>query len=163
MRLSLAFILSSWALAIALSGCTSRVEQQTPAPTVTAACPIQEGIQLPEGCAPYDAEKAMAENERYRERFDLDGDDELVISELVPSVTLSLNDLVASGETIDEKSVRTAVERTGLTGVQTLGPGVPLASSAEAVTWPVEFGAFVETGGGCVFGEVSPAGAAVKP
>ncbi len=39
-----------------------------PAPS-SVACPIQEGVELPEECIPYDPQALMDSNERYRDRM----------------------------------------------------------------------------------------------
>lgn len=50
---------------------TSASPTPRPTPSPTAACPTVDGQQAPPGCAPYDGEAAMRENEAYRQRFEL--------------------------------------------------------------------------------------------
>lgn len=134
------------ALTIMLAGCVPRgdgaASSPSPIPTPTAACPEIEGVDLPPGCAPYDPDAAMAENERYRERMDVDEDTRQGNALLITPLTDALEELQARGEiTVD--SVNRALSDAGLENPQVRDD---YGSILFGVAGPT---------GGCLFGEVS--------
>jgi len=105
----------------------------------TAACPVQPGVELPENCAPYDPDAAMALNDAYRQRMPSSNESPAATAVLVDGVRARLDDARADGGW-SEESVRALLEEAGLSDIQTrTGAG------------DVLFGA-VPPGGGCVFG-----------
>lgn len=135
------------ALTLALSACGPATGSPAPSvsasPSATAACAVQEGVELPPGCAPYDPDQAMAQNDRYRERMSIDNDDHEKVARIVADVRQRLEALRLAGPTT-ERAVRSQLDEAGLTDVQTrVGAG------------DVLFGA-VPPGGGCVYGAVTP-------
>lgn len=124
-----------------MTGTASRSTAGSPSPT--AACAEQPGVELPSGCAPYDPDQAMAQNDRYRERMSIDNDDHAKVERIVGDVRERLEALRLAGPTT-ERAVRSQLDEAGLTDVQTrVGAG------------DVLFGA-VPSGGGCVYGAVTP-------
>ena len=135
------------ALALALAGCAARPDAGGFSPkslssvTPTAACPEQEGVRLPEGCAPYDPEQGMALNDLYRQRADLTPEQAAASDAHVDAARTALEELRAAGAW-PEDDVRVALEGVGLVDVQTRsGAG------------DVLFGA-VPPEGGCIYGAV---------
>ena len=124
--------------AIALQGDPGSVAGSA-SPTPQYACPEQPGVELPPECAPYDPDAAMAQNDVYRERFEMDAADQAANADLVASVAAALEGLDRSALT--EESVTTAITGAGVEGsVQLLGDERAYA-----------YGAAVA--GGCVFGQ----------
>ncbi|MFB4349930.1 hypothetical protein [Microbacterium sp. CR_7] len=120
----------------------------TPSPTPTVACPQVEGQTLPPECAPYDPDHAMAQNDRYRERMDLDEDARVAAAQPAADLQRSLEALRASGS-ISVDAVERALGDAGLADPQVRGDERAVA-----------FGA-VAPQGGCVFGELRADGVAV--
>ncbi|MFB7249448.1 hypothetical protein [Microbacterium sp. NPDC056234] len=115
----------------------------SPSPSPTAACPQIEGVDLPPGCAPYDPDAAMAENDRYRERMELSEDAEAVAEELAGPLRVRLEEIRASGS-ITSEAVEEAIMDAGL-------PQPQLRAAADDVLFGV-----AGPDGGCVFGAVTP-------
>lgn len=135
------------AMAVLLAGCATSSPQAgsaspSPSPTPTAACPQVEGVDLPPECAPYDPEKAMAQNDAYRERMDLSDEARIAAEEAMADVRAALEALRAAGG-LSTAAVADALADVGLPGAQTLG-------DARAVAYGVD-----GPEGGCIFGEVS--------
>lgn len=101
-----------------------------------------EGVELPESCAPYDPDAAMAENERYRERMPLDEDIQRANAATVTALAAALDALSAAGD-VSTDAVDDALRSAGLTDARVrqdysrilFGVGAPA--------------------GGCIFGEVA--------
>jgi hypothetical protein len=131
-----------------LAGCATARPQaagtpsETPTPTPTAACPIVEGVELPPECAPYDPEKSMALNDRYRERMDITEEARAAAEQSIADVRPALETLRTSGELSTDAVAEVFVEA-GLANAQTIG-------DARAVAFGV-----AAPQGGCIFGEVS--------
>lgn len=83
----------------------------------TVACPTIEGVEQPPECAPYDPDEAMAANDRYRERMELDQDAAAANEQAMVPAADALEVVRASGD-ITVESVREALERAGLTDPQ---------------------------------------------
>ena len=128
------------ALIALLAGCASTPTATSPAPaTATVGCPIEQGIELPPGCIPYDPEAAMAENERYRERIELDEAATSENTRAAGPVLAALEALRTGGEvTVD--GVERTLEEAGLSDVQVLGSDGRVAFGAKGPA------------GGCLFG-----------
>ncbi len=114
----------------------------TPTPTPTAACPQIEGVDLPPDCAPYDPDKAMAENDRYRDRMDLPDEIRDAAEDAAVSVRTALETMRTAGD-VSVDAVEDAISGTGLAGIQTQGDARSVAFGVAAPE------------GGCIFGEVS--------
>lgn len=131
-----------------LAGCATARPQaagtpsETPTPTPTAACPIVEGVELPPECAPYDPEKSMALNDRYRERMDITEEARLAAEQAIADVRPALEALRTSG-TLSTDAVVDVFADAGLLHAQTIGDARAVAYGVAA---PL---------GGCIFGEVS--------
>lgn len=98
-------------------------------------------MTLPEGCAPYDPEEAMALNDLYRQRADLTPEQAEASVGHIDAARTALEELRAAGSW-PEDDVRAALEGVGLADVQTRsGAG------------DVLFGA-VPPEGGCIYGAV---------
>ena len=147
MRLGHAFMLV--VLAVALAGCASPAGDTPVAasasPTPTCAVAEPPGVEPPEGCIVYDAEKNMASNETYRDRMSQPEAGRIAGEALVEPVTTALTELRATGAALSEDGVRAALVDAGVAAadIQALGGFDSVA-----------FGAAVD-GGGCVFGSVS--------
>lgn len=133
------------ALGAVLGGCATAgpgtgAGTQTADPAPTAACPMQPGVELPPGCAPYDPDAAMAQNDRYRERMEMDAASLADNAALLERATTALQTLQAGGP-VSADSVRAALEEAGAVDVQ-------LREGAGDVL----FGAAVP--GGCVYGDI---------
>jgi hypothetical protein len=132
---------------VLLTGCQStpvahdRPAVKRPSDAPTAACPELPGVELPPGCAPYDPEWAMAQNDRHRERMGVDAEAQAAAADIVAAVTAALEALRASGD-LTAESVGDALRAAGASDVQVRDePGRVL------------FGAGAPAGG-CVFGEL---------
>lgn len=142
-----AFLLVAAAL---LVGCATPAgpgagpEPSSSSPVPTAACPEQPGVELPPECAPYDPDQAMAQNDLYRERMEVDADTQAAGDELVPPVTAALEDLRASGVPLSDGAVAEALASAGVAAVP----------QTRAAAGDVLFG--VAVGGGCLYGAVTP-------
>ncbi|MCC2033226.1 hypothetical protein [Microbacterium allomyrinae] len=112
------------------------------------ACPEQPGVELPPECAPYDPDAAMAQNDVYRERFEMDAADQAANADLAAAVATALQGLDRSALT--EESVTSAITDAGVEG------SVQLHGDARAYA----FGAAVA--GGCVFGQVDQTAVSVE-
>lgn len=112
-------------------------------PTPTAACPQIEGVVLPPECAPYDPDRAMAQNDRYRERMALSDEAAAAAAQPVSELRARLETLRTEGE-ISVTAVEGALREVGL-------PDDPVRGDDRAVEFAV-----AGPGGGCVFGEVRP-------
>ncbi|WP_106815805.1 hypothetical protein [Microbacterium timonense] len=146
-RTSLVTVILAMAIAT-LSACgttapgTSRTSGMTPTPTPTAACPEQPGVELPPECAPYDPDAAMAQNDLYRQRIEMDEASKAAGAALLADATAALQSLQAGGGSVTGESVRAALEQAGAADVQIReGAG------------DVLFGA-AAPGGGCVYGDI---------
>ncbi|WZO38156.1 hypothetical protein MRBLWO14_001935 [Microbacterium sp. LWO14-1.2] len=113
----------------------------SPTPTPTVACPLVEGQTLPPECAPYDPDHAMAQNDRHRERMDLDEDARAAAAQPAADLQRSLETLQASGS-ISLDAVEQALDDAGLVDPQVMGDERAVAFGAAAPE------------GGCVFGEL---------
>lgn len=114
----------------------------TPTPTPTAACPEIEGVDLPPDCAPYDPDKAMAENDRYRDRMDLPDESRDAAEDAAVSVRTALEIMRTAGD-VSVEAVEDAIAGTRLAGIQTQGDARSVAFGVAAPE------------GGCIFGVVS--------
>lgn len=127
------------------TGCATAVDAAPGAsasPAPGAACPTQEGVDLPEGCAGYDPDAAMAQNEMYRQRMELGAEARAANERLVAPITAALEALRTADGGFSEEGVRTALADAGALAIQTrTGAG------------DVLFGAAGPTGG-CVYGAV---------
>lgn len=141
---------------VMLAGCMSTPapgaapRSESPSPLPTAACPEQPGVELPPECAPYDPDQAMAQNDLYRERMDIDAQTRADGESLVAPVTAALEALRASGGAITERAVAEALSGAGVEGVP----------QTRAAAGDVLFGTAV--GGGCLFGAVTPEAVSVE-
>lgn len=109
-------------------------------PSPTAACPEQEGVDLPEGCAGYDPDAAMALNDLYRQRLELSADAQAENERLIAPVTAALEALRTADGGFTEEGVRAALADAGATAIQTrTGAGDVLFGAAGPA-------------GGCVYG-----------
>jgi hypothetical protein len=109
------------------------------APTREMACPVQgDGAALPDGCAPYDGNAAMRENERYRDR-----------RPLPPSATDAAQpDLQRIRRALEPVAARSAPTEADLrAALLALG-----FAAVDVQTMRLGFG--VETHGGCVYGGI---------
>nr|WP_314845177.1 hypothetical protein [uncultured Microbacterium sp.] len=113
----------------------------SPSPTPTVACPEVEGTELPPECAPYDPDKAMAQNDQYRERMEMSDESRSAAEAPAASVRTALEALRTSGD-LSTEAVEAAIAETGITDIQTLGDERAVAFGAAAPQ------------GGCVFGEI---------
>ncbi len=120
----------------------SQTATPTPTPTPTAACPLVEGVELPPGCAPYDPEHAMAQNDRYRDRVDLSDESRAAAEQPAADIRTAIETLRTSGD-LSVEAVEDAISDAGLSGIQTLGDERTVAFGVAAPE------------GGCIFGEVS--------
>jgi len=111
-------------MAVLLSGCAMQAPASpgaaatpatTPAatPTPTAACPQVEGVELPPGCAPYDPDQAMAQNDRYRDRMEISADAAAAAEGLAGSLRPVL-DALRSSSPISIDAVEQAIMDAGL-------------------------------------------------
>ncbi len=116
-------------------------------PSPTSACPENPHAELPAGCAPYDPDAAMAQNDRYRERMELGDDARTQGEELAPRVRQTLTGLEPS--TLTEESVAEALHDAGLDGIQVRADDGEIRY---AVGGPK---------GGCVYGSLGPGGVSV--
>lgn len=137
------------AMAVLLAGCAATSPQAgsasptpTPSPTPTAACPQVEGVDLPPECAPYDPEKAMAQNDAYRERMDISDEARVAAERAIEDARPALEALRAAGG-LSAGAVAAALADVGLPGAQTIGDERAVAYGVAAPE------------GGCIFGEVS--------
>lgn len=112
------------------------------APGPTAACPAVEGVPLPEGCAPYDLEQAMAQNDLYRKRKPISDESRAAAEAPAAAIRASLDALRSSGG-VSVDAVTKGIADAGLTGIRVRGEGARVLFGAEAPA------------GGCVYGEVS--------
>ncbi len=146
---------SRWVIAatvgvLALTGCAA--DPGAPAPTPTAACPEPVHGSAPDGCAPFDPDAAMAENERYRDRLPLTESQLADAAEPLAAATTALEPFALPGAEVTESAVIEALVDAGFSrsGIQTLvadradGTSVALGISADF--------------GGCLFGGVSVRG-----
>lgn len=134
-------------MAVLLAGCATTspragIASPTPSPTPTAACPQVEGVDLPPECAPYDPEKAMAQNDAYRERMDISDEARVAAERAIEDVRPALEALRAAGG-LSTEAVAAALADVGLPGAQTVGDERAVAYGVAA------------SEGGCIFGEVS--------
>jgi hypothetical protein len=134
------------AAAFLMIGCASASTEppltRSPSPTATFACPEVEGVELPPECIPYDPEQSMAQNDRHRERTDLDQNGRAEAERAAVPVTTALEALRADGALTGE-SVEQAIRGAGLTSVQVRDDYGRYLFGATAPA------------GGCVFGEIS--------
>ncbi|MDR2996776.1 MAG: hypothetical protein LBU78_01520 [Microbacterium sp.] len=131
------------AVALLLSGCAATAPSSSePTPTATAACPQQEGVDLPPGCAPYDPDKAMARNERFRDRAEMSAESRAAAEEAIVTLRPALEKLRTAG-TVSPAAVQAALKDAGLDGIQMIGDGRGTEFSANGPE------------GGCIFGIVS--------
>ncbi len=144
------WIVAGALVALTLTGCAT--DPGAPAPTPTAACPEPVHGPAPEGCAPFDPDAAMAENERYRDRLPLTESQVADAAEPLAAATTALEPFALPGATVTESAVIEALASAGFSrsGIQTLvaerddGTSVALGISADF--------------GGCLFGGVSVRG-----
>jgi hypothetical protein len=140
-------------LVLMLTGCAVPVGPSDaappPSPTPTAACPQVEGVELPPDCAPYDPEKAMALNDRYRDRVDIDGETREASAAVVDAIRADLDELRISGAASVD-TVQAALANAGLADAQVRE----------------DYGDFLfgvgGIDGGCIFGEVSEEAVSVE-
>lgn len=111
--------------------------------TPTAACPEVDGVVLPPECAPYDPDRAMAQNDRYRERMELSDEAMAAAGPSVSDLRVRLETLRTEGE-ISIDAVQGALREVGLPD-----------NAVRGEVGAVEFGVDAPEGG-CVFGEVRP-------
>lgn len=131
------------AVALLLGGCAAAAPGMAePTPTATAACPQQEGVDLPPGCAPYDPDKAMAQNERFRERTEMPAESRAAAEAAIVTLRPALEKLRTAGA-VSPDSVQAALEDAGLDGIQLIGDERGTEFSANGPE------------GGCIFGVVS--------
>lgn len=156
-------LLSGAALVAGLAACATgtfgagtATPSQTPTPTPLYACPEQPGVELPPECAPYDPDAAMAQNDRYRERMEMDAADQAANQELVDALTAALEGLDRAA--LSEDAVRSAILEVGAADVQLRGdaraylfgaivPGGCVYGSVEQTAVTVELGGFILDGG----------------
>ncbi len=122
----------------------------TSSPVPTAACPEQPGVDLPPECAPYDPDRAMAQNDLYRERIGVDAETQAAGQALVAPVRAALEELRAAGEPLSEAAVGEALASAGVREVP----------QTRAAAGDVLFG--VAVGGGCLYGAVTPEAVSVE-
>lgn len=140
MRRPPAILLIAAILAV-LTGCQTAPAgmESAPSASATAACPMQLDVPSPTDCAVYDPDAAMAQNDLYRQRIELDADTQASAEAHVADARAVLEALRSDG-TITADAVRAALEDVGLRDVQIrTGAG------------DVLFGA-VPPDGGCVYG-----------
>lgn len=134
-------------LTLTLGGCATAsppggAAGPTPSPTPTAACPQVEGVELPPGCAPYDPDHAMAQNDRHRERMELSEEARAIAEERIPTISAALEALRAAGE-VSPDAVEDVLTDAGLNGIRAGGDDRSVAFGADGPA------------GGCIFGQVS--------
>lgn len=131
------------ALLALTAGCAVTVDAAPSASaSPTAACPEQDGVPLPEGCAGYDPDAAMAQNDMYRQRLALGAEAQAANERLVQPITVALEELRTADGGFTEDDVRAALAEAGATAIQTrTGAGDVLFGAAGPV-------------GGCVYGAV---------
>ncbi|WP_203135766.1 hypothetical protein [Microbacterium sp. JZ31] len=135
------------AMAVLLTGCATgeaAAPTATVSPSPTAACPEPPGTEPRAGCAPYDPDAAMAENDRYRQRIPLGEEAAAAAAEHLPAVRRGLESLRTGGTALTAAAVTEVLQDAGLASVQT-----------RAAAGDVLFGATAPDGG-CVFGAVTP-------
>lgn len=134
------------AMTLLFAGCATPAAPQsttaTPTPTPTAACPQIEGVEMPPECAPYDPEKSMAQNDRYRERMDLSQEARAAAEEAIAVARPALEELRTSGA-LSTTAVQDALADAGLAGAYVRDDYGTLLFGADAPE------------GGCVFGSVT--------
>ncbi|MFE6996524.1 hypothetical protein ACFVAE_11245 [Microbacterium sp. NPDC057659] len=132
------------AVAVLLGGCAGAAAPRTaePTPTATDACPQQEGVDLPPGCAPYDPDDAMAQNERFRDRTEMPAESRAAAEEAIVALRPALEKLRSAGD-VSPEAVQTALRDAGLDGIQLIGDERGTEFSANGPE------------GGCIFGVVS--------
>jgi len=149
--------------ALGLSGCAGQPtagggvpdarSSVSAAPEPTAACPTIEGQPNDDpGCAYYDPDKAMAENERYRERLPLTAELEASLAPVVDKMTTALKPIVDGRVELNVPNVSKAIAVDEVAGTPTIGQNDA----------GVSFIATVETGG-CLLGEVAVGSLSVEP
>jgi hypothetical protein len=122
----------------------------TATPTPVGACPRQPERPEPTGCVPYDPDKAMGQNEAYRQRRELPPADAAAIRPHVARVRAALAPLTGGARRPVERQVRAALLAAGYpaASVQTTPDRSPLGGIAANV------GFGVSTEHGCVWGLV---------
>ncbi|WP_144018964.1 hypothetical protein [Demequina sp. NBRC 110056] len=146
---------------VALGGCAQAAGGATPTgdggpvggilPTATGpssiACPIQEGVELPPECVPYDPQALFDANERYRDRMPLAPESFAAFEAEREAITAVLEALAAAGTLTPESAIQVLVDAgmpaTGLDGASAFEEDGVVTFSAVG---PV---------GGCVSGTVS--------
>lgn len=138
-------LLGVLALAVLFVGCAG-VASEHPndqvMATPTAACAEVEGAEQPAGCAPYDPDHAMAQNERYRERMELSEESREAAEQTIAPIHTELEERRADGA-LSIQTVEKVLTDAGLTDVRVRDDYADLLFGAAAPA------------GGCVFGEVS--------
>ncbi|GAB3618322.1 hypothetical protein GCM10027416_28790 [Okibacterium endophyticum] len=104
------------------------------------------------GCAYYDPDKAMAENERYRERIPLTDEIAASLAPLVDEMTAALQPIVQGQVELTKQNVSQALALDEISGTLAIGQNDA----------GVSFIAAVETGG-CILGEVAVGSLSVEP
>lgn len=136
-------------LAIALAACASPSDDiavaASASPMPTCAVAEMPGVDAPEGCITYDAEKNMASNETYRDRMPQPDAGRMTGEALIEQVTAALTELRNSGATLTEDAVGAALVNAGV-----IEKHIQMLGGARAIA----FGAAVD-GGGCVFGSIT--------
>lgn len=147
-------MLTGIVVALLLTGCATGTGAASPTPT--AACPESVWGSTPDGCAPFDPDDAMAENERYRERHPLT-DAQLADAALpLETAAATLSPFAQPGATVTQEAVIDALADAGFppNSIQTL-----VAERTDGTA--VAFGISAEFGG-CLFGEVSARGLTIE-
>lgn len=143
------------AVALTLGGCASVAATPGAAsasPSPTCAVAEQPGVETEHGCVVYDAEKNMASNELYRQRMEQQEEGREAGARLIAPVTAALEAVRVSSAGISEPAVRAALVEAGVAEAD--------IQSYER-NGDVPFGVAV-TGGGCLFGAVTPEGVQVE-
>ncbi len=142
------------AVTVLLAGCAGLADAapdpSSASPSPSYACPAPIEGEPPAGCAPFDPEHAMAQNERYRERVGIDDVTRAEGDRLVGPVTASLEALRTSGAPLTAATVAAALEGSGVAGTP------QLREAAGDVLFRVA------VGGGCLYGAVEATGVTVE-
>lgn len=145
MRSRGAALMLAGAIMVLLSGCagvSAPGAQASTSPTPTVACPQVEGQPLPPECAPYDPEKALAQNDVYRERTEMPEQGRAAAEETIAALRPELEKLHDADE-MSPDVVGKALAGVGLDGIEVLGDARGTEFSANGPE------------GGCIFGVVS--------
>lgn len=133
------------AVSASLSGCGAPAG--TAPPTPRAACPTVEGAPSDPGCAYYDPDKAMGQNELYRQRREVVSDVQERGDALLPRVREALEPFVSGGVEITKDAVTDAILELGVEPSALRLQGDPPRTVGIAIG--------IDLGGGCLFGGVT--------